>query len=78
MNEIKLIIQCQKGEKEAFNKLITIYYPYVSKFLIKLTADEEIAQDLVQGYQILIQKFKKNLKTKYFMNQILIVSKCIY
>ena len=48
MNEIKLIIQCQKGEKEAFNELITIYYPYVSKFLIKLTTDEEIAQDLVQ------------------------------
>ena len=48
LNEIKLIIQCQKGEKEAFNELITIYYPYVSKFLIKLTADEEIAQDLVQ------------------------------
>ncbi len=48
MNEIKLIIKCQKGEKEAFNELITIYYPYVSKFLIKLTADEEIAQDLVQ------------------------------
>ena len=48
MNEIKLIVKCQKGEKEAFNELITIYYPYVLKFLVKLTADEEIAQDLVQ------------------------------
>lgn len=48
MNEVKLIKKCQKGEKEAFNELITIYYPYVSKFLIKLTANEEIAQDLVQ------------------------------
>ncbi len=48
LNEIKLIIKCQKGEKQAFNDLITWYYPYVSKFLIKLTANEEIAQDLVQ------------------------------
>ena len=43
-----MIIKCQKGEKKAFNELITIYYPYVSKFLVKLTSDEEIAQDLVQ------------------------------
>ncbi len=48
MNEVKLILKCQKGEKEAFNKLITIYYPYVSKFLLKLTTNEEITQDLVQ------------------------------
>ena len=49
MNEKKLIIKCQKGEKEAFNELITIYYPYVTKFLIKLTSNEEIAQDLVKN-----------------------------
>ena len=48
LNDIKLILKCQKGEKEAFNELITKYYPYVSKFLIKLTINEELAQDLVQ------------------------------
>lgn len=48
MNEVKLILECQKGEKKAFNELITNYYPYVSKFLIKLTVNEEISQDLVQ------------------------------
>lgn len=48
MNEVKLILECQKGEKRAFNELITIYYPYVLKFLIKLTENKEISQDLVQ------------------------------
>lgn len=48
MNEVKLILECQKGEKKAFNELITNYYPYVSKFLIKLTKNEELSQDLVQ------------------------------
>lgn len=48
LNEIKLIKKCQRGEKEAFNNLITNYYPYVSRFLMKLTANEELIQDLVQ------------------------------
>lgn len=48
MNEVKLILECQKGEKKAFNELIENYYPYVSKFLRKLTGNEEISQDLVQ------------------------------
>lgn len=48
MNDIKLIQACQKGEKQAFNELITFYYPYVSKFLRKLTMDEVIVDDLVQ------------------------------
>lgn len=48
MNETKIILECQKGEKKAFEELITNYYPYVSKFLIKLTANEELSQDLVQ------------------------------
>ncbi len=48
MNEVKLILECQKGEKKAFNELIEHYYPYVSKFLIKSTGNQEISQDLVQ------------------------------
>lgn len=48
MNDIKLILACQNGEKQAFNDLITLYYPYVSKFLLKLTANETISEDLTQ------------------------------
>ena len=69
MNDIKLILKCQKGEKEAFNELITKYYPYVSKFLIKLTINEELAQDLVQETSLKvitnIDKFDTKASAKF-------------
>lgn len=48
MNDAKLILACQNGEKQAFNDLIILYYPYVSKFLLKLTGNETISEDLTQ------------------------------
>lgn len=48
MNDVKLILACQDGEKQAFNDLIILYYPYVSEFLFKLTADKIISEDLTQ------------------------------
>lgn len=48
MNDIKLILACQNGDKQAFNDLITLYYPYVSKFLLKLSSDNAISEDLIQ------------------------------
>jgi RNA polymerase sigma-70 factor (ECF subfamily) len=48
LDDIKLIIACQSGEKQAFHELITLYYPYVSKFLRNLTKDDTLSEDLVQ------------------------------
>lgn len=48
MNEKKTIKKCQKGNKEAFNELIAFYYPFVFKFLRKLTMNKDVAEDLVQ------------------------------
>lgn len=48
MNERALIKSCQKGEKQAFEELIRLFYPYVSKFLLKTTADGSLAEDLTQ------------------------------
>lgn len=48
LNEIKLIQDCQRGEKQAFNELVIFYYPYVSNFLLKLTRNETLSEDLVQ------------------------------
>lgn len=48
MDEKKLIISAQNGEKEAFQSLISLYYPYVSKFLLKQCSDERLCEDLTQ------------------------------
>jgi RNA polymerase sigma-70 factor (ECF subfamily) len=48
MKENGLIKRCQEGEKEAFQELISKYHPYVYKFLIKITGDEYLAEDLTQ------------------------------
>lgn len=48
MNEKKLIKACQKGEKQAFEELICIFYPYVFKFLLKMTGDKLLSEDLTQ------------------------------
>ena len=48
MDELDLIKRCQKGEKPAFQALISFYYSYVSKYLLKLTGDEHLSEDLTQ------------------------------
>lgn len=48
MNEVKVIKQCQQGNKQAFNELITFYYPFILKYLIKLSNDEDLANDILQ------------------------------
>lgn len=66
MNEIKVLKQCQNGNKQAFNELITFYYPFVSKFLIKITCNKNITEDMVQETFIkLIKNIDKfNIKGK--------------
>lgn len=48
MNEKELIKACQKGEKQAFEELIRLFYPFVSKFLLKITCDKLLSEDLTQ------------------------------
>lgn len=61
MNEHHLIISSQKGEKEALQSLIDLYYPYVSKFLLKLCGNDlPLSQDLTQEtFLKLIQKIDR-------------------
>ena len=47
-NERKLLRAAQGGDKEAFQQLILVYYPYVKKFLLKLSGSEQDAEDLTQ------------------------------
>lgn len=48
MNEKEIIRRCQDGEKEAFNALIRTYYPYVTKYLLKLSNNADLTEDLTQ------------------------------
>ena len=48
LDELELIKQCQRGEKQAFQALISFYYSFVSKYLLKLTGDGQLSEDLAQ------------------------------
>jgi RNA polymerase sigma-70 factor (ECF subfamily) len=48
LNEKSLIKACQKGDRQAFEELIQLFYPYVSKFLLKTTCDRPLSEDLTQ------------------------------
>jgi RNA polymerase sigma-70 factor (ECF subfamily) len=48
LGEFSLILAAQKGEKEAFQSLVTFYYPYVSKFLLKMCGNIPLSEDLTQ------------------------------
>lgn len=48
MNEKVLIKKCQRGDRQAFDALIRLYYDYVSGFLLKATTDETLSEDLTQ------------------------------
>lgn len=66
MDEMKVLKRCQNGDKEAFNELITFYYPFVSKFLFKITCNKKTTEDIVQETFIkLIRNIDKfNIKGK--------------
>lgn len=48
MDDRELVKRCQCGERAAFEALIQRYYGYVSGFLLKMTADQALAEDLTQ------------------------------
>ena len=48
MEESNLIKKCQRGDKEAFQLLISRYHPFVFKFLVKITNNEQTAEDITQ------------------------------
>lgn len=69
MDDNRIINRCQAGDKEAFQELIAKYHPYVYRFLVKITDDEDISQDLTQETFIKvirnIDKFDINGSAKF-------------
>lgn len=48
MKEKTVIKSCQNGDKCAFDELVRFFYPYVSKYSLKLTNNPNITEDLTQ------------------------------
>ncbi|NLI90768.1 MAG: sigma-70 family RNA polymerase sigma factor [Peptococcaceae bacterium] len=48
MEDKELIRRCQFGEKAAFQELISLYHPFVFRFLVKLTESNQLSEDLAQ------------------------------
>ena len=69
LNELKVLKQCQNGNKQAFNELITFYYPFLFKFLLKITNRNDVTEDLVQETFLKlinnIDKFNTKGKAKF-------------
>lgn len=80
-NDIKIIKSCQKGNKDSFNELINLYYEYVLGFLIKLTNNKQLSQDLTQDTFLKIiqniDKFDTNGKAS-FSTYIITIAKNLY
>lgn len=69
MNEKEVIKRCQNGDRAAFDELIRAFYPYVSKYLLKLTRDEALTEDLTQDVFLkmirTIEDYKINGKASF-------------
>lgn len=69
MNEKEIIKRCQNGDKAAFNELIRVFYPYVTKYLLKLSHDETLTEVLTQDVFLkvirTIERFNPNGKASF-------------
>lgn len=81
MGDNELIHRCKNGDKTAFQELISRYHPFVFKFLVKITENEQLAEDLTQDIFIKvirnIDKFDIYGKAK-FSTYVITMSKNSY
>ena len=80
MENEKLICKCQQEDKQAFQSLISKYHPFVYKFLIRLTEDKTLAEDLTQDTFVKIirgiDRFDIHGKAKFSTYIIVIAKNC--
>lgn len=66
LNENELIIKSKQGNKSALNTLLTNNYPLLKGYIIKMTCDPHLTQDIVQDTMLKavlnIEKFKPEAK----------------
>lgn len=71
MNELDLIEKAKKGNKSALNELICYNLPIVKGYIIKMTANPDISQDILQETLLKgvlnISKFKPKAKFSTYL-----------
>lgn len=81
VDEASLIRSAQSGDKQAFSDLIRFYYPYVQKFLLGLSQDETVAEDLTQETFVRlirgIERFEPDGAAK-FSTYVMTIAKRLY
>ncbi len=81
MNERELVKRSQKGDRLAFEELIRQFYPYVSHFLLRITENETLTEDLTQDTFLKmirnIEKFDLN-STAGFGTWLITIAKRLY
>lgn len=81
MEDAKIIRKCQTGDKEAFRQLVIKYQPFVYKFLVKISEDQDVAWDLTQDTFVKvirnIEKFDISGSAK-FSTYIITISRNLY
>ncbi|NLL07038.1 MAG: RNA polymerase sigma factor [Clostridiaceae bacterium] len=82
MEDFLLIKRCQRGDKSAFEELITKYHPILFKFLMKLSGDYHTAEDLTQDTFVKIirniDRFDVYKKTSFSTYLITVAKNCFY
>lgn len=80
MNEKVLIKKCRNGDRQSFDELIRLYYDYVYGFLLKMTADEMLTEDLTQETFLKmirsIEKFNPHGKAEFGTWLVTIAKNC--
>ncbi|HCF70977.1 MAG TPA: RNA polymerase subunit sigma-24 [Syntrophomonas sp.] len=64
METKNLIKKCQQGDKEAFQLLISRYHPLVYKFLVKISNNDQVAEDLTQETFLKVIRHIDNFATE--------------
>ena len=48
LDELEIIKYAQQGDQDAFAKLFQIHYSFLYKYVLKMTLNQQTAEDLVQ------------------------------
>lgn len=58
----KIILQAQQGDRNAFNKLVSLWYKRIYNFAFKYFNDHDMASEVAQNSFIILFKSLKNLR----------------